>query len=182
MIPDRVVEEVRERADIVEVIGEHVQLKRSGKDFKGLCPFHQEKTPSFYVVPAKGFFKCFGCGESGDVFSFLMKHLGMGFQDAVEKLATRYGVEIPRRAEPQDDVLAPLREAVAFAADYYQRQLRAEPGARARSYLESRAIGRDAAERFQLGYAPDEWRALKQAAATHGIEEDVLEAAGLIKT
>ncbi len=182
MIPDHVVEEVRDRADIVEIIGQHVQLKRSGKDFKGLCPFHQEKTPSFYVVPSKGFFKCFGCGESGDVFSFLMKHLGLGFQEAVEKLAAGYGVEIPRQDSPRDDALAPLREAVAFAADYYQRQLWEEAsGERARAYLESRGVGRDAAERFLLGYAPDEWRALKETAATHDIDEDVLEQAGLIK-
>lgn len=182
MIPDHVVEEVRERAEIIEVVGEFVQLKRSGKDFKGLCPFHQEKTPSFYVVPTKGFYKCFGCGESGDVFSFLMKHQGLSFQEAVEKLAARYGVEVPRRDAPQDDVHAPLREAVAFAADFYQRQLReTEAGEKARRYLESRGVGTDAIERFLIGYAPDEWRGLREAAATHGIDDDVLEAAGLIK-
>jgi DNA primase len=181
MIPDDVVEEVRERADIVEVIGELVSLKRSGKDFKGLCPFHQEKTPSFYVVPAKGFYKCFGCGESGDVFSFLMKHLGLSFQEAVEKLADRYGVEIPTQAPQADDGLQPLREAVAFAADFYQRHLMAPAGERARTYLENRGIGRDAWERFMLGFAPDEWRGLREAAGTHGIGDDVLEAAGLIK-
>lgn len=181
MIPDDVVEEVRERADIVEVIGELVSLKRSGKDFKGLCPFHQEKTPSFYVVPAKGFYKCFGCGESGDVFSFLMKHLGLGFQEAVEKLAARYGVEIPTQAPQADDGLQPLREAVAFAADFYQQHLMAPAGERARTYLESRGIGRDAWERFMLGFAPDEWRGLREAAGTHDIGDDVLEAAGLIK-
>lgn len=181
MIPDHVVEEVRDRAEIVEVLGEFVQLKRSGKDFKGLCPFHQEKTPSFYVVPGKGFYKCFGCGESGDVFSFLMKHQGLNFQEAVEKLAARYGVEIPRREAPQDDALAPLREAVAFAAEFYQRQLRENDGEKARRYLESRGIGDEAVERFLLGYAPDQWRALREAAGAHGIEDEVLEGAGLIK-
>ena len=80
MIPDEIVEEVRSRADIVELVGEHVALKRAGKDFRALCPFHQERTPSFYVVPAKGFYKCFGCGEAGDVFSFLMKRLGLSFR------------------------------------------------------------------------------------------------------
>jgi DNA primase len=183
MIPDRVVEEVRERAEIVEVVGEHVSLKRAGKEFKALCPFHNEKTPSFYVVPAKGFYKCFGCGESGDVFSFLMEHLGLSFNEAVEKLATRYGVEIPRQeSRPEDDALRPYREAVAFAADFYERRLRDdEAGERARGYLERRGISREAADRFRLGYAPDEWRALREAAHHHGFDDEVLETAGLIK-
>ncbi|MBW3553899.1 MAG: DNA primase [Gemmatimonadetes bacterium] len=184
MIPDTVVEEVRDRADIVEVIGEHVQLKRAGKEFKALCPFHAEKTPSFYVVPGKGFYKCFGCGESGDVFSFLMKHVGLSFNEAVEKLADREGVEIPRDApRPEDDALRPYREAVAFAADFYRRQL-LDPGTgeKARRYLEQRGIDDAAAERFLLGYAPDAWRSLREAAHAHGMTDEVLETAGLIKT
>jgi DNA primase len=183
MIPDRVVEEVRDRADIVEVIGELVSLKRSGKEFKALCPFHNEKTPSFYVVPGKGFYKCFGCGESGDVFSFLMTQAGLSFNEAVEKLASRFGVEIPREeARPEDDALKPFREAVAFAADFYERMLRDEEvGRSARRYLEERGITMEAADRFRLGYAPDEWRSLRAAAHPHGFEDDVLETAGLIK-
>jgi DNA primase len=183
MIPDHVVEEVRERADIVEVIGEYVPLKRAGKEFKALCPFHQEKTPSFCVVPAKGFYKCFGCGEAGDVFSFLMKFAGLSFNEAVEKLAAREGVEIPRtESRPEDDALRPYREAVAFAADFYQRQLRDErTGQIARDYLERRGIGVESAERFLLGYAPADWRALRDAAHPHGFDDEVLERAGLIK-
>ncbi|MEJ2502650.1 MAG: DNA primase, partial [Gemmatimonadota bacterium] len=184
MIPDRVVEEVRDRADLVEVIGEHVSLKRAGKEFKALCPFHNEKTPSFYVVPAKGFYKCFGCGASGDVFSFLMEHVGLSFNEAVEKLAQRVGVEIPREdRRPEDDALAPYREAVAFAADFYERQLRDDrAGARARAYLEKRGIGMEAADRFRLGCAPDDWRVLREAAHHHGFDDETLETAGLIKT
>jgi DNA primase len=183
MIPDQVVEEVRERADIVEVIGEHVPLKRAGKEFKALCPFHQEKTPSFCVVPAKGFYKCFGCGESGDVFSFLMKYLGLSFNEAVEKLAVREGIEIPRSdARPEDDALAPVREAVAFAADFYQRQLRdRRAGERARRYLQERGISDEAVDRFLLGYAPADWRALREAAHQHGMDDELLETAGLVK-
>ncbi|MFO7892358.1 MAG: DNA primase [Longimicrobiales bacterium] len=185
MIPDRVVEEVRERADIVEIIGEHVDLKRSGKEFKALCPFHNEKTPSFYVVPAKGFYKCFGCGESGDVFSFLMEYVGLSFNEAVENLAARTGVEIPKQKEyrEEDDRLKPYREAVAFAADFYEQQLADEQaGAKARNYLERRGIDAEAARRFRLGYAPDGWRALRDAAHQHGFDDDVLETAGLIKS
>jgi DNA primase len=183
MIPDHIVEEVRERADIVEVVGEYVSLKRAGKEFKGLCPFHTERTPSFCVVPGKGFYKCFGCGESGDVFSFLMKHAGLSFNEAVEKLAAREGVEIPRTEErPEDDALRPYREAMAFAADFYQRQLADETaGRKAREYLEQRGIDNDAVERFLLGYAPDDWRALRDAAHQHGMDDEVLETAGLIK-
>jgi DNA primase len=184
MIPDRIVEEVRERADIVEVVGEHLSLKRAGKEFKALCPFHNEKTPSFYVVPAKGFYKCFGCGASGDVFSFLMEHVGLSFNEAVEKLAQRVGVEIPRTEQrPEDDALKPYREAVAFAADFYERQLREERvGAKAREYLDRRGISMEAADRFRLGYAPNDWRVLREAAHHHGFDDPVLETAGLIKT
>jgi DNA primase len=183
MIPDHVVEEVRERADIVEVIGEHVQLKRAGKEFKALCPFHQERTPSFHVVPGKGFYKCFGCGEAGDVFSFLMKHLGLSFTEAVEKLAAREGVQIPEaERRDEDDALRPHREAVAFAADFYQRQLRhGQAGDRARRYLEQRGIPDEAVDRFLLGYAPPAWGALRDAARTHGFDDRVLEEAGLTK-
>lgn len=184
MIPDPVVEEVRARADIVEIVGEHVPLKRAGKEFRALCPFHTEKTPSFYVVPSKGFYKCFGCGESGDVFTFLMKRQGLEFQDAVRVLAARVGVEIPdeRAVRREEDAHRAVREAVAFAADYYRRTLwESAAGERARRYLAGRGIEREAAERFQLGAAPDEWRALRDAARKHGIADEVLLDAGLIK-
>lgn len=184
MIPEGVIDEVRARADIVEIIGEHLQLKRAGKEFRALCPFHQEKTPSFYVVPAKGFYKCFGCGESGDAFSFLMKYGGLSFVDAVRQIAASVGVEIPERSEGRE-VEEPHRllyEAIAFAADFYHRTLLDDPAAeRAREYLESRGIGGDAIDRFQLGYAPDEWRALREAAHAHGISDEILLDAGLIK-
>ena len=185
MIRDDLVEEVRLRSDIVELVGEHVPLKRAGKDYRGLCPFHKEKTPSFYVVPAKGFYKCFGCGESGDIFSFLMQHVGLDFPAAVRAVADRVGVDIPDRddAARGPDPHAPLLEALSFAAEYYAGRL-ADPaaGADARAYLERRGIDAPAVERFRLGYAPDAWRALREAARTHGIEDEVLLEAGLIKT
>ena len=102
MIPDDQVEEVRARSDIVAVIGEHIPLKRAGKDYRALCPFHEEKTPSFYVVPSKGFYKCFGCGESGDVFSFVMKRVGLDFTEAVKYAGRKAGVEVREvKARPQ---------------------------------------------------------------------------------
>jgi DNA primase len=183
MIPENIVDEVRGRADIVEVIGEQVNLKRAGKEFRALCPFHHEKTPSFYVHPSKGFFKCFGCGESGDVFSFLMKRGGLGFQEAVRDLAGRYGIEIPdERQQEGDEPNKRVYEAIAFAADLFREQILDETmGASARAYLERRGISAEAAERFRIGYAPHEWRRLRDAAHKHGIEDVVLLEAGLIK-
>jgi DNA primase len=184
MIPESIIDEVRARADIVEVVGEHVPLKRAGKDFRALCPFHHEKTPSFYVVPAKSLYKCFGCGESGDIFTFLMKRDGLTFQDAVRELGRRVGVEVPdpRLVREADDPNRALHEAVAFADDFFRRNLaEAQLGAKARRYLTERGIPEAAVERFGLGYAPDAWRALREAAHRHGISDDVLLAAGLIK-
>ena len=183
MIPDDQVDEVRSRADIVHVIGDIVPLKKSGKDYKACCPFHDEKTPSFYVVPAKGFYKCFGCGESGDVFAFLMKRLGLSFVDAVKHVAASTGVEIREvtRGGSGEDPFRHLYEANAFARMFFQDSLWDETaGQPARAYLEERGIGRETAERFALGYAPDGWRGLHEAASHHGIGEEVLIEVGLV--
>ena len=125
MIPDDQVDEVRTRADIVQVIGDILPLKKSGKDYKACCPFHDEKTPSFYVVPAKGFYNCFGCGESGDVFAFLMKRHGLSFVDAVKHVAAASGVEIREvsRGQSGEDPFRHLYEANAFACMYFQASL-----------------------------------------------------------
>lgn len=182
MIDQRVVEEVRARADIVDIVGEHVQLKRAGKEYRANCPFHNEKTPSFYVVPSKGFYKCFGCGESGDAFSFLMKRQGLSFQEAVRSVAVRVGVEIPQHDPRQgEEPHKALYEVIAFAADFFQKNLWGAQGERARQYLEARGIARSTAERFGIGYALDSWRALREAAHKHGIADQVLLEAGLIK-
>ncbi len=183
MIPDDQVEEVRARADIVEIIGDIVPLKKSGKDYKACCPFHEEKTPSFYVVPAKGFYNCFGCGESGDVFSFLIKRLGLDFVDAVKHAAQRSGVEIREvtQGHQEEDPFRHLYEANAFARVFFQDSLWDEKvGKEARTYLDKRGIDRETAERFSLGFAPDEWRALREAAAHHGIGDETLLEVGLL--
>ena len=185
MIPDSQLEEVRARADIVDVIGELVPLKKSGKEFKACCPFHDERTPSFYVVPAKGFFKCFGCGESGDVFSFVMKRLGLDFVEAIRYVAGKSGVEI-REVTKGEEAADPFRahyEANAFARDFFRRMLLDEQiGHDARDYLSHRGIDEETAERFGLGFAPDEWRSLRNAAAKHGIKDDLLIEVGLLTT
>ena len=183
MIPDDMVEEVRSRADIVDVIGEFVPLKKSGREYKANCPFHEERTPSFYVVPDKGFFKCFGCGKSGDVFSFVMEKQGMDFVEAVKYVAARSGVEVRevKRGGGEEDPHRALYEINAFARDWFRKQLLDEKvGERARAYLHNRGVGLEIAERFGLGYAPDEWRALKEAAATHGLDEALMLEVGLL--
>jgi len=184
MIPDDVVAQVKARADIVGVIGEFVQLKKAGKEFRGLSPFKKEKTPSFYVNPAKAFFHDFSSGESGDVFSFLMKHQGMSFVDAVKYVGARSGVEVReiRRGRGREDPWRPYYEASAYANTFFQERLwEWEGGARARAYLEERGIGREAGEDFGLGYAPDDWRAFREAAAVHGLDERILLDVGLLK-
>ena len=185
MIPDDQVEQVRARSDIVAVIGEHIPLKRAGKDYRALCPFHEEKTPSFYVVPSKGFYKCFGCGESGDLFSFVMKRMGLDFTEAVKYAGRKAGVpvrEVKARPEFQDPN-RPLYEANAFAREYYRQQLTDEKtGRSAREYLEGRGIDAETAERFGIGFAPDEWHGLRAAAAQHGIDDATLLEAGLVTT
>ncbi|MEQ1856912.1 MAG: DNA primase, partial [Longimicrobiales bacterium] len=183
MIPDDMVAEVRSRADIVDVVGEFVALKKSGREYKANCPFHEERTPSFYVVPDKGFFKCFGCGKSGDVFAFVMEKQGMDFVEAVKHVAARSGVEVRevRRGASEEDPHRALYEINAFARDWFRRQLTDEKvGERARAYLEGRGVGPEVAERFGLGYAPDEWRGLREAAATHGLDESAMLEVGLL--
>jgi len=179
-------EEIREAADLVEVIGDYVRLKRSGSSFVGLCPFHDEKTPSFTVNPGLGIYKCFGCGASGDIFSFVMKMEGVGFPEALRTLAERYGISLPDRADPVEGQIQHEREgiyhALRFAGLFYYRQLREEEAAaQARNYLESRGYGSAIIRKFGLGYAPAGGEVLLQAAKREGIEEEYLIKADLIK-
>ena len=185
MIPDDQVEEVRARSDIVAVIGEFLPLKRAGKDYRALCPFHEEKTPSFYVVPSKGFYKCFGCGESGDLFSFVMKRMGLDFTEAVKYAGRKAGFQVREvKARPEhQDPNRHLHEANAFAREYYQEMLGGEEtGRAARDYLRGRGIDGDTADRFGIGFAPDEWRGLRAAAVRRGIDDATLLDAGLLTT
>lgn len=184
LIPQSIIDEVRERADLVDIVGDSVSLKKSGREFKACCPFHDEKTASFYVAPDKGFYKCFGCGKSGSVFDFVMEHLGMDFVEAVEHVAGRVGVEVRRehRVRPEDDPDRPYYEIAAFAQSWFRAQLLDEDvGATARAYLENRGVDAATAERFGIGYAPDEWRAFREAALVHGFDEEVMLVSGLLK-
>jgi DNA primase catalytic core len=180
-IPDQTIEDVRDRADIVEVIGEIVTLKKRGRNYIGLCPFHPEKTPSFNVTPDKQMYYCFGCQAGGNVFTFLMEYERLDFPSAVRALAERTGVEIPEEpADAAPDPWGPLRSASRLAAEFYHhRLLEADDASAAREYLAARAIDKDHWETFLLGWAPDAWDTLVGEAARHGVPDSVLLEAGL---
>ena len=180
----QLLDEIRSRADILEIVGQVVKLKRSGgENWKGLCPFHTEKTPSFTVNPKRNIYHCFGCGAGGDAFSFLMRQERVAFPEAVRTLADRAGVALPdagQRAPEVDGKLEALRRAMALAAEFYTRSLWEPGGEKPRAYLEQRGVDPEVAKRFGLGYAPESWNALLGVMARQGIGEDVLVQAGLI--
>ena len=180
LIPDDVIEQVREAADIVGIIGEHVELKRTGSDFRAPCPFHGGTHRNFAVIPKKGMFYCFVCHEGGDVFTFFMKKLGMDYPTAVREVARRVGVTIPERGPSGPDPREPLYGAVAAAADWFARQLRESPeGDVARQYLASRHVDLDTALLLGLGYAP-RGAAFLDAMKGLGVRDEVLLEAGLM--
>jgi len=170
---DDKLEEVRTRADIVEVIGAHVRLKRAGRNFVGLCPFHNEKTPSFSVNAERGFFHCFGCGAGGTVFNFVMRTEGLSFPEAIESLARRYSVTLPERgaeggpgAGERDGAL----RANQIAADFFVHVLWKTPdGAAAREYLSARGVAAETARTFMLGFAPERPANLARALEKRGL-------------
>ena len=182
MVSDNLVEDIRARADILEIVGEYVQLRRSGKSYRGPCPLHGGDGPNFAVDPQRQIFKCFVCGEGGDVFGFIMKHLGFDFPEAVRFVGARVGIEVPDREERREDPHAPLRGVLAFAAEWFRDRLGEPAGAGARDYLQGRGLSPEEALDFGLGYADDEWRALRTAAARHGMEERALLELGLLAT
>jgi DNA primase len=180
MIPEEIVEQVRDSADLVSIIGEVVELKRTGSDYRGPCPFHGGTHRNFAVIPKKGRYYCFVCHESGDVFTWLMKRLGMDYPTAVREVARKVGITIPEkpgRAGP--DPLEPLFGAIAAAQDWFTRQLVESPeGKGAREYLSERDLTVETAALHGLGYAP-QGRAFLTAMAELGIEQRVLLEAGL---
>ena len=180
---DQFLEDLRGRAGLADVIARRVKLTRKGREHMGLCPFHKEKTPSFTVNEEKGFYHCFGCGEHGSVFDFVMQTEGLSFPEAVEKLAGEAGVEIPqdspeeRERQKQRQTLYDVTEA---AAQFFEHQLYQPSGKHALDYLKGRGLTDDTIKRFQLGFAPDDRNALKGALGRDGIDEGRMIAAGLI--
>ncbi|MBA4178019.1 MAG: DNA primase [Leptothrix sp. (in: Bacteria)] len=186
MIPAGFLQELLTRVDIVDVVGRHVELKRGGANFMGLCPFHGEKSPSFSVSPSKQFYYCFGCGASGDAIRFLSEHLGLSFVEAVRDLAQGAGLTVPEEQVSPDerqrrDKLRERRlslgDVLERAADFYRSQLKVQP--RAIDYLKRRGLTGAVAARFGLGFAPPGWRTL--AGVFPNYDDPLLEEAGLVR-
>ncbi len=183
MVSDTLVEEIRERADILEICGESVRLKRTGRTWRGPCPLHGGEGPNFSVDPVRGIFKCFVCGEGGDVFAFVMKHAGLDFPAAIRHVAEKVGIEVPDADSVREDPWIHIREALAFAAEWFAGQLVDEKqGAVGREYLAARGVPREHWTAFGIGLAPDGWRGLLDAARSRGIPDENLLKAGLVAT
>ncbi|MWJ29268.1 DNA primase [Halomonas sp. ZH2S] len=185
-IPQRFIDDLLGRVDVVEVVGERVSLKKAGRNYSGLCPFHQEKTPSFTVSADKQFYHCFGCGAHGNALRFLMEYDKLLFPDAVEHLAGRLGLEVPR--EGADDPHAKGREKkrregvnlLELAASFYRERLAMQEGAAARDYLKRRKLSQEVVKTYGIGYAPSGWEGLKRHLSERGIAEPVQVEYGLL--
>ncbi len=184
-IPDTFLQELLARADVVEIVGRYVQLKKAGANFSGLCPFHSEKSPSFTVSPTKQFYHCFGCGKHGNAIGFLMEHAGMGFVEAVKDLAAQFGLQVPEdERSPQDRALAAqqrekqatLTDVLEKAGEAYRKHLKNSP--RAIAYLKQRGLSGEIAKQFGLGYAPEGWRSL--ASVFPEYDDPLLAESGLV--
>jgi DNA primase len=187
MIPPGFIQDLLSRTDVAEVVGRHVELKRAGANFMGLCPFHAEKSPSFSVSPSKQFYHCFGCGASGDAIRFLTEHHGMSFVEAVRELAQAAGMVVPEEQVSAEEQVRrqtlrarrlSLGEVLDKAAAHYRKQLKAS--ARAIDYLKARGLTGEIAARFGLGFAPPGWRGLASVFAQY--DDPLLEEAGLVRS
>jgi DNA primase len=181
--PPQFLDELRSRLPLADVVGRRVKLQKRGRDFVGLCPFHNEKTPSFTVNEEKGFFHCFGCGAHGDAMTFVMRAEGSSFPEAVERLANEAGLPVPQpdpeareKAERQSTLLG----AMEAAAKFFEAELKGGRGRGARDYLENRALTEETIARFRLGYAPDSRGSLKEALTKQGFPEALLIEGGLL--
>ena len=181
-IPEDIVQEVLLRADVVDVVGEHVLLRKTGENYKGLCPFHDEKTPSFTVSPGKGFFYCFGCQAKGNAAGFLMQQASVTFPEAIRMLASRYGVRVPETGDTRDsDRHKPLYDLLRAAAAFFHDTLhRDSAGEAGRAFCRQRGITSDLVARFELGFAPQAWSALRQALVQQGFSDELLVQGGLL--
>ncbi|MFH1502020.1 MAG: DNA primase [Candidatus Eisenbacteria bacterium] len=181
-IPDEVIDEIRSANDIVDVISERIQVKKAGRNYRALCPFHQEKSPSFNINPERQIYHCFGCGAGGNVITFLMEHDKLSFPDAMRELADRAGIRLPESgsgaglADDED----PIYGANEFAASYFAKALRSQGGADALGYLNGRGLTNETIESFGLGFAVPGWDGLLRAAAKAGFRPQTLEEAGLV--
>lgn len=186
LIPQSFIDDLLNRSDIVEVVGSRIQLKKAGKNYSALCPFHKEKTPSFSVSPDKQFYYCFGCGAGGNALGFVMDHDQLDFPQAVEELAKRAGMEVPhedsgRKHKPRQPVDSPLYPLLAAAADYYRQALKSHPTRKsAVEYLKGRGLSGVIARDFGLGFAPPGWDNLMKHLGGDALQQKALIDAGLL--
>ena len=181
---DNFAQQVKQQADIVRIVGDYVKLRKSGANWSALCPFHKEKSGSFYLYPANASYYCFGCKEHGDVFNFVMKMESLSFPEAVRAVATKMGIPLPARefSSPQEAQNAGLRkqliDAHEAATQYFQQNLRSPESARAREYLSSRSVSAETIEKFRIGYAPESFNDMRDRLGKF-FSEEVLRASGL---
>ncbi|CAN1495826.1 DnaG DNA primase (bacterial type) [Burkholderiaceae bacterium] len=185
LIPQSFISDLLNRVDIVDVVGKHVKLKKAGANYQGLCPFHQEKSPSFSVSPTKQFYHCFGCAAHGSAIGFMMEYSGLSYVDAIEDLARSVGLTVPREERSVRDVIKQkqaiaLGEVMSMASDWYAQQLKGSQ--RAIDYLKGRGLTGEIAKRYSLGYAPDGWQGLEAVFQSYSNEETakILQEAGLM--
>ena len=176
---NEILQEISNRINIAELIGEYVELKQSGSNYKGLCPFHTEKTPSFHVSQEKGIFKCFGCGVGGNAITFLCKYLNISFEEAVVTLANRCGVVLPSYSRKDNTIETELRNLYNIAENFYHYNLKNEKGVEAYKYFVSRKILPETIERFKLGYSPNKNLLLNEF-KRRGIDLTLAKQSGLI--
>jgi DNA primase len=182
MIPSQIIEEIRNKADIVKIVSEYVKLRKRGKNYLGMCPFHSEKDPSFTVSPEKQLFHCFGCNEGGNVFAFIMKIENIGFAEAAEELGTKLGIAVPRASGsgPSKTEKDKLYQVMLLASRYFHDCLMEKVGEAARSYLGKRGISEKVINQFHLGYAPPGWDNLFKYLIARGASPALIERTGLI--
>lgn len=187
MVDSKIIEEVKNRVDIVEVIGDFVQLKKAGTNYKALSPFTDEKTPSFFVSPSKEIFKCFSTGKGGDAIAFVMEHDGLSYIEAIKYLAEKYGIEIAEEEQTEEAVLAQNEResifiALNFACEYFHATLKEHDEGKSvgLSYFKERGYDLGTIDKFRLGYSLEEWTAFTDQAVKQGFSDDILEKAGLL--
>ncbi|MEK7525411.1 MAG: CHC2 zinc finger domain-containing protein, partial [Patescibacteria group bacterium] len=175
------VEQIKSRLEVADVVSGYLKLQKSGINFKARCPFHNEKSPSFYVSPERKIWHCFGCAKGGDMFTFVQEIEGVEFPEAMRILARRAGVDIEKYSGPKTDNRAPLHEICEISAKFFEKQLWESPsGKRAMAYLTDRGLTQETIKEFRMGYAPNDWQALSGFLRQRGFKERDIVAAGVV--
>ncbi len=178
-VPEETIERIRNTADIYDVVAQYVDLKKRGRNFFGLCPFHSEKTPSFSVAPDKQIYHCFGCGAGGNVFSFIVEHEKISFIEAVQQLGQKYGIQVDYQSGPSNKIFSSLYKVHDLAVKLYHNTLYSEKGKAALDYLYNRGLTDDTIKTYQIGFAPDSWDTLINTIKSSSFKDDVYDKTGL---